>query len=196
MKFKLVSATLLACVLFVFLSPAPETARAVDASAASVSEAPVPLVQRVSAAAASFLPAAGAKAASGPEGPATASEAEAIRIALARGAEIRAARAGAARPALKTVAMLTGQVPAPAADPAAPEDTVILAASGQPGWRVTASNVNLRAGPGTEHSVVGRAALDERLTPVSGTGGPWIEVERPDGSTAWIFARFLERAEG
>ncbi len=113
------------------------------------------------------------------EGP---SDEDAIRIAMERGAELRKQRdAGPFVPtAVETVPDTPGSVPT----------------AFRPGWEVTGTRVNLRAGPGTNHPVVGRADLGERMEPVGDTGANWIRVRRADGQEAWIFAKFLSPANG
>lgn len=64
-----------------------------------------------------------------------------------------------------------------------------------PIWTVTGDRVNLRAGPGTEHDIVGVASAGDAVTPLSGIGTEWVEIERADGSLAWIFAKFVEPSD-
>lgn len=73
------------------------------------------------------------------------------------------------------------------AEAEAPADTAI--------WLVTGDKVNLRAGPGTEHDIVGVAASGDPVTPLSGIGTDWVEIQRADGSLAWIFAKFVQPSD-
>ena len=140
-------------------------------------------------------------------------EAEAVRIAMERGRVLRAAREDGARPELVSVpeaaplpvaeAVAVADTPATAAPPVA----VAEPAGGAAGvaaavavevldpaiWQVTADRVNLRAGPGTEHGILGRAGLGERMEPLSDPGKAWVEVRRENGETAWIFSEFLAK---
>lgn len=120
-----------------------------------------------------------------PEGP---SEAEAINIAMARGAELRAKRAEGA-PLLPASLEPEAVAVTPTADASAPLPAASL-------WEVTGTRVNLRAGPGTSHPVVGQASLGERMEPLGDTGNDWIEVRRSGGQKAWIFAKFLKKSGG
>ncbi len=113
------------------------------------------------------------------------SAAEAVQIALDRGAEIAATRE-ASTPQLRLAAAV--QVATPVTLPQ-PDPAEALA------LRVTADRVNLRGGPGTDNPVVGSAAAGERLIPVADPVGDWIEIRRPAGDTAWVHTSFLA-AEG
>jgi SH3-like domain-containing protein len=55
---------------------------------------------------------------------------------------------------------------------------------------VKGQNVNLRAGPGTNHRVVGRAKYGEVLRTVR-RQGRWAEVRMPNGRNAWIAANLV-----
>ncbi|MBO8138122.1 MAG: SH3 domain-containing protein [Desulfotomaculum sp.] len=50
---------------------------------------------------------------------------------------------------------------------------------------VTGKYVNLRSGPGTNHTIVGRVYHGDRLT-VLGKQGDWYKVRSSSGQTAWI----------
>ncbi|MFA4992261.1 MAG: SH3 domain-containing protein [Candidatus Omnitrophota bacterium] len=50
---------------------------------------------------------------------------------------------------------------------------------------VNASNVNLRAGPGTNYSIIGQVSDFEKLSVVSEENG-WYEIEPPEGLIGWI----------
>lgn len=114
------------------------------------------------------------------------SQREAVEIALRRGEEFKAARLSGSA---------ADRQPAPGPDTA---DTQVAAADAAPSdaWRVTADRVNLRDGPGTDHPVVGGAKAGDLLVPVSDLGSAWVKVRRPSGDTAWIFSRFISRADG
>ena len=105
-------------------------------------------------------------------------EEEAVRIAMAAGDDLRAARDGAAEPATRTLeAMFSsqheqGQVPEGA-------------------WEVSGTWVNLRSGPGTSHSVVTQAGLGDMVEPLSDPAADWINVRLADGRTAWIYGKYL-----
>ncbi|MEM9344678.1 MAG: SH3 domain-containing protein [Pseudomonadota bacterium] len=138
-------------------------------------------------------------------------EDEAAKIAMARGAAIRTAREqgrslteseiaeigeGLDRvdaAALVQYASLQQATPQPeplaaVASPARVDRT--------PLWTVTGSTVNLRSGPGTGHGVVATASQGETYRPLSDTASSWIEIELADGSSAWIYAKFLAPAGG
>ena len=84
---------------------------------------------------------------------------------------------------------------APAAEVASTTQAETEALSDTPIWLVTGDKVNLRAGPGTEHDIVGVAASGDAVTPLSGIGTDWVEIQRADGSLAWIFAKFVRPAD-
>lgn len=58
---------------------------------------------------------------------------------------------------------------------------------------VIGSQVNLRSGPGTEHSLLGQVNSGDSL-PVLGRTGDWYQVKKSDGNSAWI-AGWLVRVE-
>ena len=117
-------------------------------------------------------------------------DSEAVRIAMERGRAIRESREAAGGPMLAPVPGTRLE----ATDVATLEVTTAVETVSARSWRVTADRVNLRAGPGTGHAVLGQAQLGERLVPLSDTNADWIEVRRSGGSTAWIFARFLSES--
>ncbi len=133
------------------------------------------------------------------------SDEDAIKLAMARGAElleVRETRAphlqGLARSPGFRVAQIkisdgiqtTSDVNLSAKNP-----EVANLATAASLWRVTGSRVNLRAGPSTNDAVVGVALSGEAMIPTSDTSGDWIEVQRDTGESAWIFARFLEPSD-
>lgn len=109
------------------------------------------------------------------------SDSEAVRLALAAGAEFRSDRSGP---------VLLGM------PGAAPETVAADAASERPGgplWRVTGNRVNLRAGPGTGNDVVAQLDLGTQAA-VIGEDGGWYRIETADGAVSgWIFGRYLEQ---
>ncbi len=107
------------------------------------------------------------------------SDAEAVRIAMAKGDELRAARDGTATPTrtLGKVLSKDGETAL-----AVPEDA----------WKVSGTWVNLRSGPGTSHPVVTQAGLGDLLEPLSDTRADWIKVRLPDGGEAWIYGKYLQ----
>ncbi|MEK6733111.1 MAG: SH3 domain-containing protein [Candidatus Omnitrophota bacterium] len=52
---------------------------------------------------------------------------------------------------------------------------------------VNASNVNLRAGPGTRYSIVGQASKPEKISIISEDNG-WYKIEPPYGAAGWIYS--------
>lgn len=58
---------------------------------------------------------------------------------------------------------------------------------------VTATEVNLRGGPGTTHPVVGQANTGDKL-PILGREGDWLKVQMANGQSAWI-ANWLAKVE-
>ena len=123
------------------------------------------------------------------------SDEEAIQIAMDRAAELRAARAAGGTAALASLSDVTA--PTPVAAPAESTAEIIPAsATAAPAWQVAGSRVNLRAGPGTGHAIVGQANDGDALTPLGDTGGDWVQVRLASGQDAWIFARFLRRTGG
>lgn len=51
-------------------------------------------------------------------------------------------------------------------------------------------NLNLRSGPGTNHTRVGQAAKGQKLQ-VVGRDGIWVKLARADGETVWAHGRYL-----
>lgn len=61
-------------------------------------------------------------------------------------------------------------------------------------WTATSrARMNLRAGPGTDHAVVGAATPGEALQ-VVGRKGQWLELRRPDGTTVWGMGTLMRTA--
>lgn len=112
------------------------------------------------------------------------SDSEAIAIALARGEELKTTQSSPAPLAPQPTPVAS--IDAPAAEIATPAAPV---------WRVTSDSVNLRSGPGTGNAVISKANTGDELTPISGLGSDWVEVNLPSGSTGWIFAKYLARAD-
>lgn len=50
---------------------------------------------------------------------------------------------------------------------------------------IAADNLNLRSGPGTNHNVAGQVGRGVRL-PVISRSGDWVQVQRENGTTAWV----------
>jgi hypothetical protein len=59
----------------------------------------------------------------------------------------------------------------------------------------TSATVNLRAGPGTSSAIVGKTAPGARYR-VIGKSGQWLQLERADGSTAWVNAALVRTLTG
>lgn len=56
---------------------------------------------------------------------------------------------------------------------------------------VSGDRVNLRAGPGTDHGVVGALTRGTAVTAVGPTTGAWVEVRDASGMQGFIAAQFL-----
>jgi len=61
--------------------------------------------------------------------------------------------------------------------------------SATPHRLVTGHSVNLRAGPGPEHRVLGKLEQAEVLRTVDNQG-EWVQVQRSDGQRGWVAKRF------
>ena len=57
--------------------------------------------------------------------------------------------------------------------------------------QVTANRVNLRAGPGTDHAVIGAVTGGERVTPLAPEAAGWQQVRTDDGTEGWLATQFL-----
>ncbi len=80
----------------------------------------------------------------------------------------------------------TGEAPAKIE----PTDEGVQATDGM--WYVTGTTVNLRAGPSTSDSVVGRVSLGQRAEVLSETSDGWFEIRTADDQQAgFIFGKFL-----
>jgi len=53
------------------------------------------------------------------------------------------------------------------------------------------NNTNLRAGPGTDHAIVGKTVRDQTYV-VLGVGQGWLRVQLPDLGDAWISMKKVE----
>ena len=63
--------------------------------------------------------------------------------------------------------------------------------AGTPHHIVKSTSINLRAGPGTQHAVVGKAAYGDVLR-TARREGDWVQVQHPNGrGTAWVAASLL-----
>ncbi|MBU5466043.1 N-acetylmuramoyl-L-alanine amidase [Virgibacillus sp. MSJ-26] len=60
--------------------------------------------------------------------------------------------------------------------------------------QVTASGVNVRSGPGTEHSVVGAATSGDTYQLIE-TSGNWVKVLLSSGNEGWIAADFTNKSQ-
>lgn len=63
------------------------------------------------------------------------------------------------------------------------------AATGQ--RQVTANRVNLRAGPGTGHAVIGALSRGARVVPLAPEADGWQQVRTEDGAQGWLATQFL-----
>lgn len=86
------------------------------------------------------------------------------------------------------VALAKGATAPPATDVSVPAGST---------WEVTATELNCRSGPGTEHQVVGSAKQGVVVTATGKSSGPWIEAQTPyqknHKMTAWWHSGFLVR---
>lgn len=191
-KHGLVGATTAMCVAVFLFYPGTERDRAQERAARV--ETQMSITERLSATASLLQPASlvvEEPMASTRSVSSEISSREAVEIALRRGTELRAERKSGG-PQVDDVqpvdaASMVDRLKATPANEQEPD---------APGWRVTGSEVNLRSGPGTVHGIVGRAKLNDLLTPLSDTSESWIQVRLSDGQTAWIFGRFLAQADG
>lgn len=121
------------------------------------------------------------------------SDAEAVRLALAAGAEARADRSRTLR-GTERVAELTPATDNAIATDAAPANSDLAATA--PLWTVSGDKVNLREGPGTGNAVVGQVTLGTEAEVLDARNG-WYQIRTTDGAVSgWIFGKFLEQREG
>jgi len=59
---------------------------------------------------------------------------------------------------------------------------------------ISASNVNLRAGPGTKYSIVGQISKPEKVSVLSEDAG-WYKIEPPYGTAGWIHSSQITESE-
>lgn len=57
--------------------------------------------------------------------------------------------------------------------------------------RVTASRLNLRAGPGTGHAVIGAVDNGDLVTPLAPAADGWQQIRTGDGTTGYLSTQFL-----
>ncbi|HEY8343116.1 MAG TPA: SH3 domain-containing protein, partial [Calditerricola sp.] len=55
---------------------------------------------------------------------------------------------------------------------------------------VTASVLNVRAGPGTNYAIISQVKRDTRLTVLKQQGG-WLQVRLPNGRTGWVSGQYV-----
>lgn len=53
------------------------------------------------------------------------------------------------------------------------------------------SNLNIRKGPGTDQTIVGKAAHNSVVTLISRTNDQWWLVRTPEGAEGYAYARYL-----
>src|SRR5512138_3831078 len=59
-------------------------------------------------------------------------------------------------------------------------------------YRVTASRLNVREGPGTEYKSLGFVEFNEVVTAIGvNADGTWRQIRRSDGLTGWCSAQYL-----
>lgn len=75
------------------------------------------------------------------------------------------------------------------AEPAAQAGADAASATGQ--RQVTASRVNLRGGPGTDHAVVGALDRGALVTPLAPEADGWQHVRSADGAEGYLATQFL-----
>ena len=66
--------------------------------------------------------------------------------------------------------------------------------------KVNTVRVNLRAGPGTKHSILGQVSKPESLRVISKEEGGWYRIEPPQGASGWVHSNqialsFVEKDE-
>jgi hypothetical protein len=59
----------------------------------------------------------------------------------------------------------------------------------------SSSAMNLRAGPGTTHAIVGKTVPGQRYR-ILGKSGQWLQIERQDGTTAWVHGGYVRTLRG
>ncbi len=100
----------------------------------------------------------------------------------------------AAEPAPVLLVSYSPEAPVPAAAPPAADGAAASAAEPAPlpvMW-ISASSVNLREGPSTDTSVLGKLSRDEAVTVVAEAADGWLRVRlEGDGGEGFIAARFL-----
>lgn len=92
-------------------------------------------------------------------------------------------------PDLESVVLLArGTTAPPVADVTAPAGST---------WEVTATALNCRSGPGTQHEIIGAAAKGIKVTATGRSSGPWIEAQTPyqidHKIRAWWHSGYLAR---
>lgn len=107
------------------------------------------------------------------------SDEEAIQLALAAGAAIRADR--------EAPRALRGLIEAVETEPTVAEVEAVREL-----WSVSGTLVNLREGPSTGNDVVAQLTLGTTAE-VIGEDDGWYQIETSDGATSgWIFGKFLQ----
>lgn len=74
---------------------------------------------------------------------------------------------------------------------ATPEPTIAIAVRRKVAT-VSAGVLNLRAGPSTDHRIVGQVERGDKLEIVGRNGaGDWLQIVAPDGTGAWIYGQLV-----
>jgi len=74
---------------------------------------------------------------------------------------------------------------------ATPQPTIAIVV-GKPEATVNARVLNLRAGPSTDHGIVGQVERGDKLEIVGRNGaGDWLQIVAADGAEAWIYGQLV-----
>lgn len=83
-------------------------------------------------------------------------------------------------------------VEAPPAQPVTTAAAVVAPVGNGTALAVDVELLNVRSGPGLNHSVVSRVRSGDTIT-IQGTSGEWYYVALPDGSYGWVMAKFTRQ---
>lgn len=56
---------------------------------------------------------------------------------------------------------------------------------------VMADRLNLRAGPGTDHAVIGSVTRNQPVTPIAAVSNGWVHVRLANGDEGWLADEYL-----
>ena len=98
-----------------------------------------------------------------------------------------------APPTATPTQVIPTDTPLPPTPTDTPEPTATPTQAG-PAAEVKSQSLNVRAGPGTDHPIIGSASQGDALAVLGRTeDGSWLNIELPNGDQGWVSASLLDQ---